>query len=220
VLPVYVHQFSSKRLIDYQHRIRMCQISLETLANPVTRVRVLPLEQEVSESCGVRHGTIDTVNYILRKDPNANLHLVIGEDAYRDICQNKWKHGERLFELCHVHVIERLGLPPSSNNTPPLSPSFVPSVYRCYQRHHIPSLNNVSSTEIRAVSAYPYWPLPIENPFLVEELDPAVYSYLKSHGLYNFSEEALGRQRRCRLYFLGIISWAMALWSMTEREGI
>jgi nicotinic acid mononucleotide adenylyltransferase len=223
----------------------MCRLSMEHLGNSLTRVRVLSLEQEVSESCGGRHGTIDTVSYILRSDPTVIPHLVIGEDAYRDICLNKWKHGERLFELCRVHVIERLGAPPdgshdcnifipssgsrSISSSSPLSslvsspsplPVCIPPKYRCYQRHHIPSLNNVSSTEIRAVSAFPYWPLPIENPLLVEELDPSVHSYLKSHGLYNFSEEVLWRQRRCRLYVLGLLSWTMLLWSTSEIEGI
>lgn len=201
----------------------MCQVCMEHLSSSVTRVHVLALEQEVSESCGGQHGTIDTVRHILHKDPNISLHLVIGEDAYRDICQNKWKDGERLFELCHVHVIERLQPPSGDRNMiishPQSSPS-IPSKYCCYQRHSVPSLTNVSSTEIRAVSAFPYWPLPIENQFLVEELDPSVYSYLKCHGLYNFSDEILGRQKRCRFYFLGIISWMMVLWSVTENESI
>jgi nicotinic acid mononucleotide adenylyltransferase len=96
ILPVYVHQFSSKQLIDYRDRLEMCRLSLEKLNCGVskTRVRVLPLEKEVNERCAGRHGTIDTVTHILN-NYNVTLHLVIGEDAYRDICLYRWKHGDR-----------------------------------------------------------------------------------------------------------------------------
>jgi hypothetical protein len=220
ILPVYVHQFSSKQLIDYENRLTMCRLTFEKLNGmSKTRVKVLPLERDVSESCGGRHGTIDTVTYILKSD-DVSLHIIIGEDAYRDICLYRWKQADRsareheqdrlslplaidrLFDLCKVHVIERLGISADSCQVPPLD---IPSQFSCYRRHRVPFLTGVSSTVIRGTNAFPLWPLPIESLFLQEELDPAVYSYLKSHRLYNFSSEALWRQRRCRLCVLGVI---------------
>jgi hypothetical protein len=119
----------------------------------------------------------------------------------------------RLFDLCKVHVIGRLGL--SSENSPPMPLFDIPSQFQCYKRHQVPSLTGVSSTMIRACNAFPFWPLPSESLYLQEELDPVVYAYLRSRQLYNFSSEALWRQRRCRMCVLGMIGWTF-LWNIIK----
>ena len=240
ILPVYVHQFTIKRLIDFNERIEMCERNFLSLETNKTKVKVLPTERVVNELLNGKHGTIDTITFIQQQNPSYTLHLIIGEDAYRDICNNKWKEGERyllsvhlffpisffpylyishtliysirLFQVSFVHVIDRLGLPPLSalsSSSPSLTLSsediIKQSKYKPFQRHTIPFLQNVSSTLVKSLNPYPYWPLPIENSLLVSMLDPLVYQYIKEKKLYNFSAEYQWKQRFLRGTILGVI---------------
>lgn len=111
ILPVYIHQFSSKKLIDFYHRIKMCQLCMEKLGNRNTKVYVSSIEKEVNEVCGGNHGTIDTITYILNCNNDIKIDLIIGEDAYQDICNGKWKHGQRSmirFSFAHLSLIDYL----------------------------------------------------------------------------------------------------------------
>lgn len=72
----------------------MCNLNFKKYETKETLIKVLPIEKEVNELCNGKHGTIDTVTFI-KNNFNVEVHLIIGEDAYRDICANKWKEGHR-----------------------------------------------------------------------------------------------------------------------------
>jgi nicotinic acid mononucleotide adenylyltransferase len=102
ILPVYYHQYSSKRNLEsYDNRMNMCSLSFLPISSPECIVRVLRLEKQVYETISsidsnAKHGTIDTLSYIRSYvDGNITLHLVLGADSYNDICLGKWKEGDR-----------------------------------------------------------------------------------------------------------------------------
>lgn len=106
VLPVFKHQFSSKQsLSSFQTRVDMCQLAFESYSSKSCRVRVLKVEQEV-EAMVPKHGTIDTLNFIKSRFPQAHLHLILGSDTYHDIAVGKWKQGDKYVnnKLYIVHV--------------------------------------------------------------------------------------------------------------------
>lgn len=122
----------------------------------------------------------------------------------------------RLFDVCYVHVINRLGLPPISSSTTTTFTTTATSSsskqdqskiveYKPFRRHNVPFIEVVSSTLVRSLNPYPYWPLPIQNTLLTNLLDSEVYEYIKRKGLYNFSSQYLWKQRIFRGSFIGIM---------------
>ena len=95
VLPVFRHQFSSKRdLAPFAKRVHLCQIAFESYSSETCKVRVLTVEEDVEASVR-KHGTIDTIHFLKKYCPDAHFHLILGSDTYSDIIMGKWKHGER-----------------------------------------------------------------------------------------------------------------------------
>ena len=43
------------------------------------------------ESSDLQFGTIDLVRWITAKYPSVHFSMIIGEDAFNDICEDKWK---------------------------------------------------------------------------------------------------------------------------------
>ena len=58
-------------------------------------------------------------------------------------------------------------------------------------------LLGTSSTIVRSLKAYPYWPLSWQrNPHLNQYLHPSVVDYMQQKGLFMFDEGVLQRQAR------------------------
>lgn len=95
VLPVYHHQFAEKKLETYEDRCRMCEKSMRELSTYKCEVKVMLIEKIVNELCGGNHGTVDTLEYIKQEYPQFCLHLIVGGDAFNDICAGRWKNSER-----------------------------------------------------------------------------------------------------------------------------
>lgn len=101
ILPVYIHQFSTKRDLEpFKNRIQMCKLCMENLSTDNCVVRILELEKVVNERIQATsistfsHGTIDTIEFI-NQHVKCELHLIVGGDAYNDIAAEKWKDGLR-----------------------------------------------------------------------------------------------------------------------------
>lgn len=95
VLPVYQHQFTEKKLETFEDRMTMCKLCMEPLSSDKCGIKVLPLEKEVNEKKGGKHGTVDTLEFIKKTNPELSIHLVLGGDTFNDLASGKWKNGDR-----------------------------------------------------------------------------------------------------------------------------
>jgi hypothetical protein len=99
-------------------------------------------------------------------------------------------------------VIEREGIP--------LGPNLKHEYMEKCVIHRVSFLGGVSSTIVRDLLAYPYWPLPIENSRLRSALHESVYEYIKTVGIYNFSRKKMAACVRSRLVLGGMMLLAAA----------
>jgi nicotinic acid mononucleotide adenylyltransferase len=58
------------------------------------------------ESCG----TIDVLTYLRKEYPEKEFQLVLGYDSFSDLCNKKWKQGDRILETTHINVFRRGGM--------------------------------------------------------------------------------------------------------------
>mmetsp|Transcript_7540 Transcript_7540/g.10674 ORF Transcript_7540/g.10674 Transcript_7540/m.10674 type:complete len:299 (+) Transcript_7540:43-939(+) len=202
VLPVYQHMYIAKRNLEsFEHRMKMCSLCMERESTPNCCVRVLPLEKNVYDHLSktrsdlVRTGTIDILDFIsLAYGGSLELHLVLGSDTYSDLANFKWKESARILSTVRqVHVINRaLCLPVDNtqksnnlefkfNNNPENTPAVL--------QHHVPWLSSISSTHVRSLKPFPLsiWPFTSLFDQLYRCVHPEVYSYMKKHRLYGFS---------------------------------
>jgi nicotinate-nucleotide adenylyltransferase len=118
LMPAFNHPFR-KALIDFDHRVRMCELA----AQDIPRIEVTRVEEEV-------HGegwTYETLEHLRRVRPDIEPSLVVGSDLM--IERAHWKRFDRILELCELIVVNRAGYP-------------VPEAMG-------PILAEVSSTEVR-----------------------------------------------------------------------
>lgn len=109
ILPVYAHIFSSKRhlLVDYDDRVRMCELAFSCEASERCTVCVSRIEKELAEhhlslyGPESRVGTVDLLEYLVKKDSERcdgthyEYYLVVGMDAVCDMAVGKWKNVQR-----------------------------------------------------------------------------------------------------------------------------
>lgn len=98
VVPTAQHAFD-KQLSAFAHRLRMCEIALRDLR----RVRVSPVESEL----GGPSLTLNTLEELARRDPDASLRLVIGSDLLRET--HAWHRFERVVKLAPPIIVQRAG---------------------------------------------------------------------------------------------------------------
>ncbi|MBM3742800.1 MAG: nicotinate (nicotinamide) nucleotide adenylyltransferase [Actinobacteria bacterium] len=143
----------------------------EAIASPQERLEMVKIalkdrDIEISDCEVNRPGTsfaIDTAIEIQNQHPGANLHWVIGSDAFAQI--SSWHKIEELANLVEFLVVERPG------------PSFIGSQIKA-NSIKIDALP-ISATEIRSL---------IDKRATVSEKLPAnVYAYIKAKGLYGAS---------------------------------
>ena len=120
LLPCFRHPFG-KRLVAFEHRLRMCDLAVEPFAPGRLAV------SRVEEQLGGESRTFHTVRHLVERHPDRRFSLVIGADILAE--KGSWYRFEAIEELVDVLVIGRAGYP---------SPAGAPL------------LPEVSSTEIRA----------------------------------------------------------------------
>lgn len=122
VVPVFAHAFD-KPLVDYDHRVRMCELSLRFLDG----VSVSREEERLSRPSL----TLRTLESLSSKHPEWRLRLIIGADVLLDA--PKWHAFDRVCAIAPPLVLGRVGV--EHEGAPP------------------PILPDVSSTKIRGLLA-------------------------------------------------------------------
>jgi nicotinate-nucleotide adenylyltransferase len=152
--PTWKHPFA-KDLVDYDHRIAMCEIVAAALG---PRVVVSRIEEEVARAPGfVSSRTLHTVETLIARHPDTSFRLVVGADILGET--DKWHRWDDLVRLAPLIVIGRAGYP--------LPPGTVASGL---------DMPEVSSTEVRALLARGESAVPL--------VPRSVMSYIASQGLY------------------------------------
>lgn len=153
VLPVYKHIYSSKSgLLEYEVRMEMTKLAFENY----DIVKVLELEKLVflqllkengDDATKFKCGTYDILSYIRNNNPDIDLHIIVGGDAYFDICDGKWRMSDQLPKMAKFHVIQRDGVPTFESIKSTRFHEFV-------TLHQVPDIDfDISSTRARAVKS-------------------------------------------------------------------
>jgi nicotinate-nucleotide adenylyltransferase len=105
-VPTFAHPFH-KTLVDYDHRVAMCELAAAPLG---PRVRVSRAEEELAGKPGfVASRTVELVEMLRADDPARSFHLVIGADILQETDQ--WHRWDDLVALAPPIVIGRPGYP-------------------------------------------------------------------------------------------------------------
>ena len=106
LVPTWKHPFA-KELVDYDHRVAMCQLVADALG---PRVQVSRIEEEVARAPGfVSSRTLHTVEALVAKHPGTQFRLVVGADILGET--DKWYRWDDLVALAPLVVIGRSGHP-------------------------------------------------------------------------------------------------------------
>lgn len=102
--PTWRHPFA-KALAPYEHRIAMCELAAAPLG---PRVRVSRIEEEVGQAPGfVASRTLDTIEALAARRPDASWRLVIGADILAET--DKWYRWDELVRRAPPIVVGRTG---------------------------------------------------------------------------------------------------------------
>jgi len=167
ILPVYQHPYPEKHLADFEHRLAMSKLAFEHLSGPRTKVEVKDIEktialstQNIKKPNSLQNiGTIDTVHYLMAEYPETQFVLLLGADAYQDLCAHKWKKSSELLATIPIICIARSNASVSNE-----------SIIRLNE------LAPISSSQIRRSN---------DREFLSKALHPDVFHYINTHQLYS-----------------------------------
>ena len=98
LVPVFQHPFGKQLAAGYDHRVALC----EQLARSLPRTRVSRAEQESGHA-----RTVDLLEWLHRKHPEASFALVLGTDLNAE--RPQWKSFERIEQLARVVTVHRGG---------------------------------------------------------------------------------------------------------------
>lgn len=110
LVPTYRHYFG-KALLDYAHRLQMCQRLIAPLGQ---RARVSEVERELDAP---KSRMLDTVQELQRQNPDTAFRLVIGADILRET--DRWYRWTELAALAAPLVFGRHGYPGGDLPAPP-----------------------------------------------------------------------------------------------------
>lgn len=100
MVPTWRHPFD-KELIDYEHRVAMCELAAAGFAG---RVQVSRIEKRLG---GAASRTLDTLEALRSRCPDDQLRLVIGADILSET--DKWHRWDEVARLAPPLVIGRTG---------------------------------------------------------------------------------------------------------------
>jgi len=139
VVPTYQHAFG-KPLLDFEHRMRMCELGFSVLRN----VQVSPLEREL----GGESRTLRLVRELKARHPAHGLRLLIGEDILHQ--RDRWQSFDEICALAPPLVAGRSGFEHPDAPEGPILPAVSSSEVRRLLLSGLPT----SSFIPRAVSEY------------------------------------------------------------------
>lgn len=97
-VPVFRHPFGKPLVGSYEHRLALC----EKIAAQLTGARVSRAEEESGET-----RTVDLLEWLRRKHPDARFALVLGSDL--DAEKPQWKRFDRVEQLARIIRVRRGG---------------------------------------------------------------------------------------------------------------
>lgn len=166
VFPAACSPFKEETQTADFHRLNMCKLAFEDES------RVEVSDFEISK--GGKSYTVDTLEFLRKKYPDAELYLITGADAFLTL--PAWHKAEEIFSLAHILTVVR------GNDSIDILKSKSEE-YKCYNAKFTLInilIGSVSSTKIREaietgqdVSAF--------LPLKVEE-------YIKENGLYGYAD--------------------------------
>jgi len=125
VAPTYQHYFG-KELIDFNHRVTMCELMVKRFGN---RAFAVPVERSLPKP----NTTLELVKIIQQYYPNNPIAVVIGTDLIPSL--HKWHSWDEVVRLAKIVAVGRTGFN---------------KVYSPYDIYQYPiELSAVSSTAIR-----------------------------------------------------------------------
>ena len=152
---------SYRRITPAHHRLAMVRLSVRD--NPHFSVSDMEIRRE-----GPSY-TIDTLAELRRARPDADLFVILGVDALREI--DRWRNPRRLFQMATVVGMAR----PGASLDPSVLNAAIPGAsdrLRLIQS----ALIDISGTDIRRRVA--------EGASIRYRVPPAVVQYIRAHNLY------------------------------------
>lgn len=157
------------------------------------RVEVKEYERELFEHLAaqtdkpeeLRIGSIDLIKFLLEKHPDTTFTMLLGADTYTDLRAGKWKNGEELQQLVKLLVMDRKGVDApwrqsaANSGGEEEASAVVPLEEQRVRFIAIPSLSDLSSTQVRATSD-----VDTLKSFVGED----VTEYIVQNKLYAFAE--------------------------------
>ena len=121
VIPVFQHAFDKNRqLVDFEHRLRMCELAMGWLKN----VTISDIESELEPPSYTLH----TLQRLKRKHPDWQLRLVVGADVLAET--DKWHAFDEVAALAPPFALGRIGF--EQQGVPQLLPEVSSSAIRVW----------------------------------------------------------------------------------------
>jgi nicotinate-nucleotide adenylyltransferase len=161
VVPCVGHAYGKDNL-PFEDRFKMCKMAFEL----VWGVEV----SDLATHKGLEKGyTFDLLSHLATRYPDKRIELIVGQDAWMDIRDNKWHRSKDLQAVFNIVIVPRRKVTPRA-----------PIDVIKYEFYPVP---DVSSSEIRMM---------IKNGLDCSRLLPAtVLSYIQENELY------LGKETTC-----------------------
>jgi nicotinate-nucleotide adenylyltransferase len=202
-----VHYGHLRLAEDVRRALGLAEVRLVPAADPPHRPaphasaaqRIAMLELAVREFPGLvvdtreimrggRSYTVDTLIGLRGELPRTPLLLLLGADQFRDL--PTWHRWQALFDLAHLVVVPRPGVPIDAGLAPPLA--------REWQARRIDDREGLRSRIAGSIYVQPVAPQPISSTAIRSVLargeakpveiagllPPAVLAYIESNGLY------------------------------------
>ncbi|MDD4279261.1 nicotinate (nicotinamide) nucleotide adenylyltransferase [Candidatus Sumerlaeota bacterium] len=163
IIPAYTHAFG-KVLTPYEQRFAMLMLAFSAeVFSPYLRKRILI--SRIEQRLGGTSYTFETVEALKQQYPNAQFHLLLGSDTFRDI--PLWHRADELLKIASPIVFPRDGF-------------ACKKVMKANEKWlHDVKLPAFSSTEIRALYSTG------GNHMLLASMMPEpILEYIRKHKLY------------------------------------
>jgi len=154
VSPCFSHPFG-KALAPFDYRYSMCKLAMAELGSMV-------IVSDIERRLGKVSTTIDTIQALIRENPENSYHIVIGTDILKE--KHKWKDFDYLMSIAPPIVIKRAGY-----NDAVLQKD-------CTGVSANPGLSDLSSSEIRREIT--------EGGNIGEYVQAGVREFIELHKLY------------------------------------
>ncbi len=160
-------------LADNHHRVAMCKLAF---SEPLYEISTMEMDRDTDSY------TIFTVNELMKKYPNDQLHLIIGSDMF--LIFHKWYKHKELLEKCKICVASR----DNDENIQKLR------AYAFEQLGiYMPELD-AKSVHISLLDAYEVSSSEIRERIKMEKslyglVDPEIIEYMEQNKLYGYGKK-------------------------------